>query len=195
MTRLNLPISERISQHIISKENCWITDFSCNSNGYPMMTINRKFKLVSRVMYELHFGSITDKMCVCHKCDNSKCVNPNHLFLGTQKDNMTDMISKGRKASTKGSLHGNSKLDEEKILEIKKLLAEKNLSQKEIGKKYCVSDTVISLIKNGHLWNHVKSQPTHITNISNISNIFNAPVTINYSEAKQLSLFDTDEFK
>jgi DNA-binding XRE family transcriptional regulator len=190
--KYNLPISERIESHIISKENCWITDFSCSPSGYPLMGINRKNKLVSRVMYELHFGEIPPGMLVCHRCDNPKCVNPDHLFLGTYQDNIDDMMSKGRKASQQGSRNSQAKLNEEKVLEIKRDLAETNLTQEKIAKKYGVSDTIICQIKNGKIWNHV--QPTHITN-----NNYYAPVTNvtnnNYSDAKQLSLFDIEEFE
>jgi predicted XRE-type DNA-binding protein len=150
-------------------------------------------------MFELHFGEIPLGIYVCHRCDNPKCINPEHLFLGTPKDNMNDKMKKGRNFNVKGSQHGQAKLDEEKVLEIKRLLAEKNLTQKKIGEKYGVNQNTISLIKSGKIWSHVENQPTQITNTTN--NItYNAPVTknitVNGSECyqKQLNLFDTDKF-
>jgi predicted XRE-type DNA-binding protein len=100
-------------------------------------------------------------MCVCHRCDNPKCVNPEHLFLGTPKDNITDRKSKNRQA--KGSQIGNSKLNEANVLEIKRLLAETNLTQEEIAKLFGVdgvacaqrNQATISNIKKGKKWAHV----------------------------------------
>lgn len=197
MAPKKLPISERIDKHIVSKANCWLTDLACNfDGGYPQIEINGKIRRLSRVMFELYKGEITPGKLVCHQCDNPACINPDHLFLGTPKDNSMDMIIKNRQA--KGFQHGRAKLNEEKVLEIKRDLAETNLTQKEIAKKYGVSKMNISHIKNGHLWSHVKYSQTNVTN--NITNNYNAPVTnnitYNCSECpKQLTLFDTDEFK
>jgi DNA-binding XRE family transcriptional regulator len=148
----NLPILERIEYHITSKEQCWKTDFSCIRGGYPKISVEGKIKLVHRVMYELHFGEIPPGMYVCHTCDNRKCVNPDHLFLGTPQDNMDDMKNKGR--SRKGSQHGRAKLNEEQVLEIKRLLAEKDLTHEKIAKRFGVSRQTITHIKNGKYWNY-----------------------------------------
>jgi DNA-binding XRE family transcriptional regulator len=158
MTRQNLPISERIEKHIVSKDCCWITDLFCR-NGYPMIVINKKRKSVHRVMFELHNGEIPDKILVCHTCDNPACINPDHLFLGTNQDNVNDKLAKNRQA--KGSKLPQAKLNEEKVLEIKRDLAKKNLTQKEIAKKYGISERTISSIKTGTLWSHVKYEPTN----------------------------------
>jgi predicted transcriptional regulator len=100
-------------------------------------------------------------------------------------------MKKNRQA--KGSKQGISKLNEEKVLEIKRLLAETNLTQRQIAKRYGVSQNIVYQINTGKLWKHVKYSPTNITN----KTTYNGPVIINISleSAKQLSLFDTDEFK
>ncbi|MEY3867528.1 MAG: hypothetical protein RLZZ338_1419 [Cyanobacteriota bacterium] len=188
MAPKKLPISERIDKHIVSKENCWLTDLACLV-GYPLININGKMKRLSRVIYELHFGEIPPGKLVCHQCDNPSCVNPDHLFLGSYFENMKDRDSKNRQA--KGSKCRLAKLDEAKVLEIKRDLAETNLSSAEIAKKFCVSRDNIYLIKNGKTWKHVTYQPTNVTN--NITNNYNAPVTnnitYNCSECpKQLTL-------
>jgi hypothetical protein len=79
-----------------SKTGCWIWIGSRVSNRYGGMIVNFKHMLAHRYSYELHNGKIKNDLYVCHKCDNGFCVNPDHLFLGTQKDNMDDMIKKGR---------------------------------------------------------------------------------------------------
>jgi DNA-binding XRE family transcriptional regulator len=188
-----LSTEERIEKHIVSKDDCWLTDFS-SANNYPETLINGKKTRISHFIYKLHKGEIPEGMCICHTCDNTKCVNPDHLFLGTHQDNVKDKVKKNRQA--KGSKHGKAKLNEEKVLEIQKLLAEKNLTQKEIGKKYGVHEQAISEIKRGKNWSHVTDKST----TNNTTIIYNGSVTnnitINCSECpRQLNLFDLDEFK
>ena len=67
-----------------------------NGRGYPQKTINGRKVLLHRYSWEWANGPIPDNMCICHSCDNPPCINPDHLFLGTQADNMRDMYAKGR---------------------------------------------------------------------------------------------------
>lgn len=75
--------------------DCWEWT-SVKHAGYGMIMFNGKYSRTNRIMWTLLFGTIPEKMCVLHKCDNPSCLNPTHLFLGTHQDNMTDKKIKGR---------------------------------------------------------------------------------------------------
>lgn len=87
--------------------SCWLWIGGISGNGYGKCPMGKRgeSKLAHRVSYELHIGHIPDGLLVCHKCDNPPCVNPGHLFLGTQRDNLADMYDKGRQATPYGR-HG-----------------------------------------------------------------------------------------
>lgn len=106
MTRPNLPTKERFMQYVSPEPNtgCWLWTGALSKDGYGNFNLRRKTVRAHRLSYELFVKPIpTDVayhgICVCHKCDVRSCVNPDHLFLGTQLDNVLDMVEKGRGAN------------------------------------------------------------------------------------------------
>jgi len=154
MERTKPLTKERIEEKILRmpEAGCWIWMGGTTVRGYGQIESKGMKHYAHRVSYELFVGPIPKGMYVCHSCDNVACVNPNHLFLGTQKENLQDMASKGR--STRGVKNPMAKLSEEDVKDIKYLI-NTGLSSKDLGVEYGVSSAAINLIKQGKRWNHV----------------------------------------
>lgn len=126
-------------------------------SGYGRVKIGGQTYRAHRVSYELHKGPIPNGMFVCHHCDVPSCINPDHLFLGTPRDNMMDMIRKGRNGkliTEKGEDHHNAKLKNADIPVIREL-HKSGMTQVAIGKIYGVSNKVIHKIVSGEKWKSI----------------------------------------
>lgn len=135
---------DKFFKKVKKTEDCWEW-LGCKTKlGYGSFGSEKAY----RYSYKIHKGEIPDKMCVCHSCDNPSCVNPDHLFLGTHQDNMSDMVSKGRQAT--GEQLGR-KLNNEKVLKIKELIDLKERDE-VIAKEYDISPRMIRQIKQGLSW-------------------------------------------
>lgn len=95
-------------------------------------------------------GNVPSHLFVCHTCDNPRCVNPKHLFLGTQKENMQDAVRKNR--TSFGERNGMRKLSKEQVAEIRNELAKSKYTHREIAEKFNVSRSSIGSIINNKRW-------------------------------------------
>lgn len=134
--------------------SCWNWLLHLDRDGYGHMTIRYENgdilnKKSHRMAYSLLVGEVPDGMSVCHKCDNPKCVNPDHLFLGTQQDNMNDKQNKNRHHF--GEKHPMAKLKEEDVSSIK-FKANSGSTHDSIAKEYGVCRQTISRIVSGSGW-------------------------------------------
>lgn len=139
---------------------CWEWQGARDRDGYGHMGYKNKIYLVHRLAY-MYYHNISESniknKVVMHACDNPSCVNPNHLNLGTPKDNVHDCIKKGRRVQSKGESNGNSKLTEYQVKKIKELY-QLGISQEELARMFNVSRRSIYNIRNNITWNHVSSE-------------------------------------
>ena len=125
----------------------------CNKDGYGQINLGGRVIGAHRFAYELKYGPIPEGMKICHTCDNPPCCNNDHLFLGTDADNMADMVSKGRSNKLKGEKHGNAKLTEANVVEIRRRLAAGEV-QGPIAKDFGIHHSMVSCIKTGKNWKY-----------------------------------------
>lgn len=130
-------------------DECWRWIAAIRRAGYGALKINGLVRGAHRISWELHYGEIPPGLYVMHTCDIRSCVNPKHLFVGTHKDNMADMMAKGR--SPRGEAHGNRKLTEQQVLEIRKDFR----PHKDIAEDYPVHRDTIGKIKSHKTWRHL----------------------------------------
>ena len=145
-----MPIEERLTFYgwDVTETGCWEWRGSRISAGYGQLEVKGKGLRAHRVAYETWVSPIPEGMVVRHKCDNPPCINPDHLELGTQKDNGQDMASRGR--STSGDKNVRAKLTWEKVREIRSLAGA--ASQSELARRFEVNPSVISNIIRNRTW-------------------------------------------
>lgn len=150
---------ERFSALVSKKPSCWLWVGATDHRGYgKIRSSDAAGQRAHRVSYALHYGTIPEGMCVLHKCDNPSCVNPEHLFLGSHKDNMNDMDSKGRRHNLKGVCNPRSKLTREEVLVIK---ACPNIygAMSKLARHFGVTPSAATHVRNGLTWAH-SGEPT-----------------------------------
>jgi hypothetical protein len=149
------PIADLFMDHVSPEPNsgCWLWTANVNECGYGNFMLSGKRHLAHRVAYSLFIKEIPKGMCVCHKCDTPACVNPHHLFIGTVKDNMNDMVRKKRSNKPKHEAHNKAKLTWDQVREIRRL--GEHMYGINIAPLFGVTFTTISSILNNKTWKEV----------------------------------------
>lgn len=140
---------------VLGNNDCWEWRAFKDKDGYGQYSSwkDGDEQRVHRIMWILKFGSIPKGALVCHKCDNPSCCNPNHLFLGTHRNNVEDKVSKNRQA--KGMSHGRSKLTEEDIVKIRSRYIGKWGQITKLAKEYKVGYATMYSIIHNETWKHI----------------------------------------
>lgn len=138
--------------------SCWLWTGSVGNSGYGIADgrfVNQKKMSAHRLSYLIYKGELNKKLEVCHTCDNRKCVNPDHLWLGSHKENIHDAIHKNRVVIGRiGIKHHNAILNEEQVLDIYRR-AHSGEVQRRIAEEYGVSYQTVSDIKLKNKWKEI----------------------------------------
>lgn len=139
---------DRLIAKADTASDCWIWRGAVNqgAGGYGWFSLNGDATLAHRASWVLHNGPIPDGMHVLHRCDVRLCINPSHLFLGTNNDNVADKVAKGRTAHGEG--HARNGLSAEKALAVRHATG----TVREIGRRLGVSASHVSAIRRGVYW-------------------------------------------
>jgi len=146
---------ERFWSFINRDDGCWRWQGKKADNGYGRFWVDGGMVAAHRFSYELHHGKIPDGLFVLHRCDNPECTNPDHLFVGTLKDNMQDMVRKGRQRVQHGEKNTMSKLTESDVRSIRAKYKTGNYFQRELASEYGIALSTANQIINRNGWRHL----------------------------------------
>jgi hypothetical protein len=141
------------------------TDTGCHEwirgrdkDGYGLLKVNKGDRRITvrahKVIYEHCVSQVPEGGCVLHKCDVRFCVNPAHLYIGSQRQNVSDMYERGRQNTVKGAKHPRARLNEAQVREIKQQLAA-GAGTAQLGRLYGVCSQAIYAIAKGNSWKHI----------------------------------------
>jgi len=130
----------------------WLGARRHRGRGYGSIRCEGTVMRAHRVAWRLIHGDVPKDKCVCHTCDNESCVNPAHLFLGTHRDNMRDMMQKGRDCHPTGEDLPQSKLTVEGVAQIRRRYSEGDVTQRELAHEYGVTQGAISCVITRRTW-------------------------------------------
>lgn len=144
---------ERFWSKVEKTDGCWNWIGRLNGQRYGIFKLKEYPEGAHRVSYRLHFGEVIDDLSVCHRCDNPRCVRPDHLFAGTHADNMADMKDKKRTRPAHGIRNPASKLSEGDVLAMKAALLTGEQCQ-ALADRYGIALRTVQDIRRGRTWAH-----------------------------------------
>lgn len=149
----NNPTEKLLTQYKISESGCWEWFGNLCLNGYPRITFKKKTLKMHRYSWEYYNKrKIPKGKFICHTCDNTKCINPDHLYAGDPIDNVRDMMERNRNVVCRGTDTGSAKVNEDDVIAILK----DERSASEICKDYPISRKQVKNIKDRKAWKHIK---------------------------------------
>lgn len=155
MANLEARFLEKVER--IPGVDCWIWTGAANRLGYGVMGVGSNATMLAhRASWVIHFGEIPSGLWVLHRCDTPPCVSPGHLYLGDAKQNVSDMIARGRFRAgvVRGSRHGMSKLKEDSVRALREL-ASNGVSPAALADRFGISTDMVYLIVARRHWKHI----------------------------------------
>lgn len=151
------------------QDACWLWTTAHTHVGYGRFALTHQRTVYAhRLAYFLTYGEIPTDKIVCHRCDNPTCCNPAHLFVGTHKENVQDMIDKGRKprgenhwtfrspnSVARGERQGSAKLSEEQVISLRTRYEAHDCERKELAAEFHIDVTHLWRIAKGRNWQHI----------------------------------------
>lgn len=152
-----LPLERRFWSKVQKSDGCWMWLGAKGGYGYGRILRERGGKMAPAHLLSWEMAnrrSVPDGMRVLHRCDAPGCVRPDHLFLGTQRDNVVDMYRKGRGGNKgqRGEVHHRAKLTTEQVQEIRALYRDTPLSQRMVAERFGVCRATVGFITQGKTW-------------------------------------------
>lgn len=156
------PCTGKFLSRIKKTDACWLWVAATTAHyGHGVLRFKNKMVKAHRVSWEIFRGEVPEGMCVLHKCDIPNCVNPDHLFIGTQTDNMKDMDSKGRRGrrsegvgKSLGSKNGATKMTDADIIAIREVPARRGVGA-ALAAKFGISHSSVVRIRSRETWAHI----------------------------------------
>lgn len=146
-------LSARIERR--GPDECWPWTGGLFSAGYGRMSVNNRSRPTTRLLWQIVHGPIPPGYLICHHCDNRRCMNMRHWFLGTQLDNARDKVSKGRMPSFAGERNGYAKLTADDVRAIRSA-ATSGMFHADIAADFGVSASCVRAVVSGERWSHVQ---------------------------------------
>jgi hypothetical protein len=149
-----LTVAERFWKRVKQGDGCWLWLGSRDKNGYGRMRLNGRPELVTHIAWQLTYGALPKGQVILHVCDNPPCVNPDHLRIGTQQDNIADMHNKerARQGHALGVEHGLAKLNPDRVREIRA----SHETTLQLSKRLGIARATIDAVKKRQTWRHVE---------------------------------------